>query len=389
MKARNVATLLLVTISFQVLAGIVAQLETSPSPAPEPAPEAKAPMPPPLLPAIFVFGDGALDVGNNNDLPEGDEMGDAPRATRPYYGIDSPNSQPTGRFSNGYNIADFIAKALGFAMSPPAYASLPVPSPTTMQRFTGVNYASAYAGLRESTNAQMTISLSDQVKNFAATRSQLEALLGGREPLNNLLSESLFLIGVGTMDLLPCCNFYLTFPLKDNKTEVQRLIELYESTLATLHGMGARKFGVINVGPLGRLPSVHMSRHSEDPSIDRRATEFNAKLGLLLSNLTTKLNGFRYSFADFYGFTNATFANPSGFGFLNTKYACCTDPCSPDMYVAPCDSRSEYWFWDNWYTTEKASKLAAAAFCSGNAFAMPVNIKELAAMKGSMRDREL
>ncbi|KAK3156643.1 hypothetical protein QOZ80_2AG0109930 [Eleusine coracana subsp. coracana] len=269
-------------------------------------------------------------------------------------------------------------------MSPPAYALLPVPSPTTMQRFTGVNYASANAGLRQSTNAQMTISLSNQVKNFAATRSQLEALLGGREPLNNLLSVSLFLIGVGTMDLLPCCNFYLTFPLKDNKTEVQRLIELYESTLATLHGMGARKFGVINVGLLGRLPSVQMSRRSGDPSIDRRATEFNAKLDLLLSTLTAKLNGFRYSFADFYGFTNATFANPAGFGFLNTKYACCTDPCSPDLYVAPCDNRSEYWFWDNWYTTEKASKLAAAAFCSGNAFAMPVNIKGLAA-----RDREL
>lgn len=160
-------------------------------------------------------------------------------------------------------------------------------------------------------NAQMTVSLADQVKNFAATRSQLEGLLGGREPLGNLLSESLFLISVGTMDLLPCCNFYLTYPLNDNKTEVQRLIELYESTLTTLHGMGARKFGILNVGLLSRLPSVHMSRNNGDPSIDMRAVEFNTKLGLLLSNLTTKLNGFHYSLADIYGFTNATFANPS------------------------------------------------------------------------------
>ena len=37
-------------------------------------------------------------------------MGDAPRANHPYYGIDFPNSEPTGRFSNGYNIADFIGK---------------------------------------------------------------------------------------------------------------------------------------------------------------------------------------------------------------------------------------------------------------------------------------
>ncbi|TVU32430.1 hypothetical protein EJB05_24161, partial [Eragrostis curvula] len=231
----------MITISFEVFSGgitvALAQLETSSTPAPQPAPPpvAQAPLPPPSLPAIFVFGDGALDVGNNDNLPEGQEMGDAPRANHPFYGIDAPNSEPTGRFSSGYNIADFIANALGFAMCPPAYGSLPKPSPTTMQGFTGVNYASANAGLRESTNAQMTISLADQVKNFAATRSQLKDVLGSRKPLNNFLSKSLFLIRVGTMDLLPCCNFYLSFPFKDNKTEVQRLIELYEHTLTTLH----------------------------------------------------------------------------------------------------------------------------------------------------------
>jgi len=58
-------------------------------------------------PAIFVFGDGALDVGNNNDLTGG-EIGDPSRANHPYYGVDYPGGQPTGRFSNGYNIADFI-----------------------------------------------------------------------------------------------------------------------------------------------------------------------------------------------------------------------------------------------------------------------------------------
>ena len=56
-------------------------------------------------PAMYVFGDSTLDVGNNNYLPgEG-----VPRANKPYYGIDLPGSgKPTGRFSNGYNIADFV-----------------------------------------------------------------------------------------------------------------------------------------------------------------------------------------------------------------------------------------------------------------------------------------
>ena len=60
-----------------------------------------------LLPAVYVFGDSTLDVGNNNYLPGKD----VPRADKPYYGIDLPGSgKPTGRFSNGYNTADFVGK---------------------------------------------------------------------------------------------------------------------------------------------------------------------------------------------------------------------------------------------------------------------------------------
>ena len=57
------------------------------------------------VPAMYVFGDSTLDVGNNNHL-EGEQV---PRANKPYYGIDLPGSgKPTGRFSNGYNVADFV-----------------------------------------------------------------------------------------------------------------------------------------------------------------------------------------------------------------------------------------------------------------------------------------
>jgi hypothetical protein len=57
----------------------------------------------PLVNAVYVFGDSLVDVGNNDHLPE-----PAPRANRPY-GMDLPGS-PTGRFTNGYNLADVICK---------------------------------------------------------------------------------------------------------------------------------------------------------------------------------------------------------------------------------------------------------------------------------------
>uniref|UniRef100_A0A0E0CJC7 GDSL esterase/lipase n=1 Tax=Oryza meridionalis TaxID=40149 RepID=A0A0E0CJC7_9ORYZ len=57
------------------------------------------------VPAIFLFGDGALDVGNNQYLPSS-EAGDPIRADHPFYGIDFPGGNATGRY--GYTMADFI-----------------------------------------------------------------------------------------------------------------------------------------------------------------------------------------------------------------------------------------------------------------------------------------
>lgn len=58
-----------------------------------------------MVPAVYVFGDSLLDVGNNNYLPGTD----VPRANMPYYGVDFPGGgRPTGRFSNGYNVADLV-----------------------------------------------------------------------------------------------------------------------------------------------------------------------------------------------------------------------------------------------------------------------------------------
>jgi hypothetical protein len=108
-------------------------------------------------PAMYVFGDSTLDVGNNNYLPG---PGVA-RANRPYYGIDYPFQIPTGRFSNGYNTADYAAKSMGFpAGSPPAYLSLLLGprrhhqarlllAVTALSK--GVSYASGDAGILDST----------------------------------------------------------------------------------------------------------------------------------------------------------------------------------------------------------------------------------------------
>lgn len=56
-----------------------------------------------MVPAVYVFGDSLVDVGNNNYLTLS-----IAKANHRHYGIDFLNHKPTGRFSNGKNAADFI-----------------------------------------------------------------------------------------------------------------------------------------------------------------------------------------------------------------------------------------------------------------------------------------
>lgn len=57
-----------------------------------------------IKPTLFIFGDSTFDVGTNNFINS------TAKANVPFYGIDFPNSIPTGRFSNGLNTADQIGK---------------------------------------------------------------------------------------------------------------------------------------------------------------------------------------------------------------------------------------------------------------------------------------
>ncbi|GFQ02722.1 GDSL esterase/lipase at1g33811 [Phtheirospermum japonicum] len=94
---------------------------------------------------MFLFGDSQFDNGNNNLLITKSKSNYRP------YGIDYPDG-PTGRFSNGRVIPDFLAQFLGFAK--------PI-SPFVTARdshiLRGVNYASGAAGILDETGVLSVI----------------------------------------------------------------------------------------------------------------------------------------------------------------------------------------------------------------------------------------
>jgi hypothetical protein len=83
-----------------------------------------------------------------------------------------------------------------------------------------------------------------------------------------------------------------------------------------LYGLGARKFGIINVGPLGCVPRVRVLNATGacNDAINLYAAGFAASVKSALAGLAPKLPGFAYSLADSFAATQASFSNPLSLG---------------------------------------------------------------------------
>ncbi|XP_023548220.1 GDSL esterase/lipase 5-like isoform X2 [Cucurbita pepo subsp. pepo] len=117
--------------------------------------------------ALFVFGDSFFDSGNNNFL----------NTTKGYRANFMPYGEtffkyPTGRFSNGRLVPDFIAE----------YANLPlIPSyldPRTKRYNYGVNFASGGGGVLVETHRGFVIDLGTQLRYFKKVERSIRKKLG-------------------------------------------------------------------------------------------------------------------------------------------------------------------------------------------------------------------
>uniref|UniRef100_A0A0E0LFT8 GDSL esterase/lipase n=1 Tax=Oryza punctata TaxID=4537 RepID=A0A0E0LFT8_ORYPU len=340
--------------------------------------------------AVFVLGDSTLDVGNNNYLPGQDVF----RANKPYNGIDYPASKPTGRFSNGYNLADFIAMKLGFKKSPPAYLSLlqgPASNLTlAIKALTGgVSFASGGAGVLDSTNAGKCIPLSTQLQSMEATRAAMVAKVGSRAVAAHL-ARSFFLLGVVNNDMF----VFATAQQQQNRSATPAdvaafytaLITKFSAAITELYEMGARKFGIINVGLLGCVPLVRVQSPTGacNDGLNGLAAGFNDALGSLLSDLAGRLPGITYSIADAHALGQLAFDDPAASGYSSVDAACCGSGrlgAEGDCQVGStlCADRDKWAFWDRVHPSQRATMLSAEAYYDGSAqLTKPINFKQLA-----------
>ncbi|CAN1339811.1 GDSL esterase/lipase At5g55050 [Linum perenne] len=256
------------------------------------------------VPAVYVFGDSLVDVGNNNYLRVS-----LAKADFPHNGIDFPNKKPTGRFCNGKNAADWLAEKLGLPTSPP-YLSVKTKNQSSF--VAGISFASGGAGIFNGT---------DQ--------------------------------------------------------------------LLTLYANGARKFAMAGVGALGCSPRERLKDNTQDCNQlqNSMATLYNEQLKSMLQSLKSELgNGFSYSYFDTFSVLHNMILNPSPYGFVEVKSACCglgelraKVPCLPISNYCP--NRRDHVFWDLFHPTEAAAKILIDAFFDGTQqYTYPINLRQLASV---------
>ncbi|PUZ48436.1 hypothetical protein GQ55_7G245100 [Panicum hallii var. hallii] len=351
---------------------------------------------PPLVPAMFVFGDSLVDVGNNNHLAR---CNASCRADYPRYGVDHPCHSPTGRFSNGYNLADQLAQLLGFPESPPPLLSLLKARLVPQMSSGGINFASGGAGLLDRTGPRVcggeVLSMTAQVGNFTslARRWRRE----NRTTAADLISRSLFFISVGSNDLFE----HIAFPSAPNRNDIrflQDLVASYTSYIKDLYAAGARKFSVVSPSLVGCCPSQRALAH--DPSkgpigVDKfgclgaannLSRQLHPMVADMLQGLSLELPRMNYSLGDAVGMADFVFNSPStpAYNFTELERACCGSGefgeggCNGSAPL--CGNRSSYVFWDRFHPTEAASAVTAKElFVDTGLFVRPINVQQLVA----------
>uniref|UniRef100_A0A803QC22 GDSL esterase/lipase n=1 Tax=Cannabis sativa TaxID=3483 RepID=A0A803QC22_CANSA len=323
-------------------------------------------------PAMYVFGDSLVDVGNNNHLALS-----LAKANFPHNGVDFPGKKATGRFS----------EKVGLPTSPP-YLSLKSKKNTTLL-INGTSFASGGAGIFNGTDEvyRQSIPLTKQVQYYSIVHDKLVQQLGPTSAEQHL-SKSLFSIVIGSNDLF---GYFGSSKLRNRTTPqeyVEEMIVTIKEQLKKLHSYGARKFVVIGVGPIGCCPAQRRKSSSGDcfQEMNDWAIKYNDGLKSTLGELKSVLNNISYSYFETYDVLNNLVQQPASYGFTEVKSACCglgkfrsEAPCLPISKY--CSNRRDHVFWDLYHPTEAThSILSDYIFDGPPKYIFPLSVKQLVAL---------
>ncbi|KAF3333148.1 GDSL esterase/lipase 7 [Carex littledalei] len=339
----------------------------------------------PLAPALFVIGDSTVDCGTNNHLFT------LARADRLPYGRDFDTRRPTGRFSNGRVVVDYLALRLKLPFVRP-YLGL---SGKVEELVRGVNYASAGAGVLFASGSDlgMHISLMEQMQQVSETYERLELSLG-EAAAADLFANSIFYISIGSNDFI---HYYfknttnvrpLFLPWEFN----QLLVDTIKHELKNLYNLNARKVVVMGLPPIGCTPHYLWEYDSVYgdcvEQINNMVVQLNFAMTYMVHKLNLELHGATFTFCDTFEGSMDIFRNRDRYGFVTTTDACCGLGKYGGMVMClfpemACKNATNHVWWDEFHPTEAVNLILADDVWSGKHIDMcfPMNLQDMIAHK--------
>ncbi|KAK9923839.1 hypothetical protein M0R45_032237 [Rubus argutus] len=332
---------------------------------------------------LFVFGDSLFDAGNNNyiNTPKTAQANFWPYGET-YFGY------PTGRYTDGRQVPDFIAEYAKLPLIPPYL------QPGLNNYVYGVNFASGGAGALNETHQALVIDLQTQLSYFKNVEKQLRQKLGYAQA-KKLLSSAVYLFSIGSNDYIAPLQFNISkefFESYSQEEFIGMVIGNITHVVKEIYKKGGRKFGFLSLGPIGCHPALLLFQPGKIGSCLDELTEMaqihNKEILKVLHTLQIKLNGLRYSYFDFYTSMSERLNNPTKYGFKEGKKVCCgrgpyraINNCGgkgPEKEYELCDNPSDYVFFDGGHPTERTNQQFSKLMWSGNSnFTWPCNIQEL------------
>nr|XP_043620486.1 GDSL esterase/lipase 6-like [Erigeron canadensis] len=334
--------------------------------------------------SIFVFGDSQFDAGNNKYIKHcGLQANYTP------YGM-SYFHTPTGRFTNGRTVADFISQYLGIKFQKPyqeVYRKLVHHSHHIRKTMpdNGLNFASAGSGLLPDTNNRQ------RVTSIQSQLLQFQALVKQNFIHRKQVVESIYFLASGSNDIF---SYYLLHgELKLNETAyAHAMLKEASKFIDKIYKLGGRRIVAYGVGPMGCIPGrVLIKRAPKDhcyDKMDRMVKYYNAELQHLMISIPRRYPGAIGVYVVVYPTVQNFLTHPKLYGFLNVSQACCgAGPLNGELQCGLrgyklCHNPNDYFFWDYFHPSERVYGLIAKGIWAGGKKQIwPMNVRTLASIK--------
>ncbi|XP_059428049.1 GDSL esterase/lipase At5g03610-like [Corylus avellana] len=295
------------------------------------------------LSKLFVFGDSYVDTGNTNKSTS---------AWNDPYGITFPG-KPTGRFSDGRVLTDYVAKSMG-SRSPIPYRWRKLGIPLLIY---GMNFAYGGTGVFPTLNPgpNMTTQIdffqnliTDNVFNISDLHSSLTLVtLAGNDYLA-------YIVNNGTQGL---------------ESFIPKVVTQLTVNLKRIHGLGAKKIAVTALPPSGCLPrsTATSSFQQCNETENSLANSHNLLLKQAVAKLNNETNDSAFVIVDLYASFLSVIQNKGekegSIKFENPLKPCCVgissnyscgsvDESGAKKYTL-CEDKESAFFWDSVHPTQE------------------------------------